>query len=45
MVKSYDAMGMTELRDDAQRVSPKHSPNSEIASGKKQGKNWWQFWK
>lgn len=45
MVKSYDAMGMTELRDDAQRVFTKTFPNSEIASGKKQGKSWWQIWK
>ena len=49
MVQAYDAMGITDLRDDAQRVldlniakdgirpSPKDSPESK--------KPWWQFWK
>ena len=49
MVQAYDAMGMKDLRDDAQRVldlniakdgikpSTKESPKNKIP--------WWQFWK
>ncbi|TXT25014.1 MAG: putative lipoprotein [Gallionellaceae bacterium] len=55
MVRSYDAMGMSDLRDDAQRVLDKNSAKGgealaarQPASGlpEPQGeKSWWQFWK
>jgi len=52
MVQAYDAMGMTDLRDDAQRVLSKNSgasalsPNGTAATGQdKPEKSWWQFWK
>lgn len=45
MVKGYDAMGMQDLRDSAQRVLDKNFPldtPTEISSSKIP---WWQFWK
>ena len=55
MVRAYDAMGMNDLRDDAQRVLDKNSAKGgealaarQPASGlpEPQGeKSWWQFWK
>lgn len=45
MVRSYDALGMTELRDDADRVFKKNFPNSELlADGRKAEKPWWKVW-
>jgi outer membrane protein assembly factor BamD len=50
MVQAYDALGMTDLRDDAKRVLAQNpgSPADalvapEIAATTK--KTWWQFWK
>ncbi|GGC92505.1 hypothetical protein GCM10011396_44750 [Undibacterium terreum] len=46
LVRSYDFMGMTELRDDANRVFLQSFPKSaflESSTGKKA--SWWQFWK
>ncbi|MDD2915528.1 MAG: outer membrane protein assembly factor BamD [Gallionella sp.] len=52
MVQAYDALGMADLRDDAQRVlsknsgAPALSPSGNAATGEdKPGKSWWQFWK
>ena len=46
MVRGYDAMGMTDLRDDARRVLAKNSTAAEIATRESDlGKSWWQFWK
>ncbi len=52
LMQAYDAMGMTDLRDDARRVLEKNSgtPASPAgdetpAGGAKSGKSWWQFWK
>jgi len=49
MVQAYDAMGMTDLRDDAQRVLARNSnapAGSEATDGDNPtGKPWWQFWK
>jgi outer membrane protein assembly factor BamD len=43
MVLAYDKLGLTTLRDDAQRVLDKNFPNSTFAvTGKKSA--WWQFW-
>ncbi len=46
IVKSYDALGMTKMRDDARRVMEKNFPGSAfLAGGFKPGaKPWWQFW-
>jgi outer membrane protein assembly factor BamD len=43
MVQCYDKLGLTQLRDDAQRVLDKNFPGSSFAeAGKK--KEWWKFW-
>lgn len=45
MVKAYDAMGMTDLRDDAERVMKQNFPNSKYLSGSAYGyRPWWNFW-
>lgn len=50
MVRAYDAMGMTDLRDDARRVltknggAPGSSDESESSPAKPE-RSWWQFWK
>ncbi len=45
MVRSYDALGLPQLRDDAQRVFEKNFPHSDFGTGKrKDGKSWWKFW-
>ena len=46
MAQSYDAMGMTDLRDDTRRVLAKNSDASASSTSKDQpGKSWWQIWK
>lgn len=44
MVRSYDALGMTDLRDDAKRVMDKNYPNSSYFHGSQESKPWWKFW-
>ena len=45
MVKAYDAMGMTDLRDDADRVMKKNFPDSPYFKGKTDKKDpWWMLW-
>jgi len=46
IVKSYDALGMTQLRDDTKRVLEKNYPQSEFLShGFKPNSNpWWKVW-
>jgi len=46
LVRSYDALGMTQLRDDAQRVMATSYPNSEyLTRGFKSKQDpWWKFW-
>jgi outer membrane protein assembly factor BamD len=45
MVRAYDALGMKELRDDAQRVLNKNFPNSVyLTGGPKKDTSWWQIW-
>lgn len=45
LVRSYDALGMTQLRDDAERVMHANYPNSAYFSGGPQvDKPWWQLW-
>ena len=46
LYKSYDALGLTLLRDDAKRVLEKNYPTSEyVTQGFKSGPNpWWKLW-
>ncbi len=45
MVKAYDAMGLTDLRNDAERVMKKNFPNSKYLSGNAgTNKPWWVIW-
>ncbi|SCX42065.1 outer membrane protein assembly factor BamD [Nitrosospira sp. Nsp1] len=46
MMKSYDALGMTDLRDDAHRVMKKNFPDSRFFqdSTGKSAEPWWRFW-
>ncbi|MGI4849210.1 MAG: outer membrane protein assembly factor BamD [Janthinobacterium lividum] len=45
MVRSYDALGMTDLRDDADRVFRTNYPNSKYLQGPNGKKaTWWKFW-
>jgi outer membrane protein assembly factor BamD len=46
MVKSYDKLGLTDLKDSAQRVLRQNFPNSKLRMeglGVRE-KKWWQFW-
>ncbi|NVO06294.1 MAG: outer membrane protein assembly factor BamD [Rhodoferax sp.] len=44
--KSYDALGLTSLRDDAHRVLETSYPNSEFLTKGERTKDdpWWKFW-
>lgn len=45
MVKAYDALGLTDLRNDAERVMLKNFPNSVyLKGGPKKDTPWWQLW-
>ena len=45
LVQAYDKLGMTDLRNDAERVMKTNFPNSKYLTGKAtDGKPWWQFW-
>jgi outer membrane protein assembly factor BamD len=45
MVKAYDALGMTDLRDDADRVMHKNFPDSAYFKGTTGTKDpWWMLW-
>jgi len=45
MVKAYDALGMADLRDDADRVMHKNFPNSAYFKGSAGKKDpWWILW-
>lgn len=46
LVRSYDALGMTQLRDDAMRVMEKNYPKSEyLSKGVKSSQDpWWKMW-
>ena len=44
-LKSYDALGMRDLRDDAERVLKSNFPNSPYLKGDpRQSAPWWQIW-
>jgi outer membrane protein assembly factor BamD len=45
MVKAYDALGMQDLRADAERVMLKNYPNSKYLKGSGGRQTpWWQLW-
>jgi outer membrane protein assembly factor BamD len=46
LVRAYDALGMTELRDAADRVMQKNFPDSVYLKGgtKRGGVPWWRLW-
>ena len=45
MVKAYDALGMKDLRDDAERVMLKNFPDSKyLKGGGGRDTPWWQIW-
>jgi outer membrane protein assembly factor BamD len=44
LVKAYDALGMNDLRDDAERVMRKNFPNSRYYKGDKENGPWWKLW-
>ena len=46
LMRSYDALGMNQLRDDTRRVLEKSYPQSRyLAGGARPGhKPWWRFW-
>lgn len=45
MVRAYDALGMTDLRDDADRVMHKNFPDSAYFKGTAGTKDpWWMLW-
>jgi len=45
MVKAYDALGLNDLRNDAERVMKKNFPNSiYLKGGPKKDTPWWQLW-
>nr|WP_204731930.1 outer membrane protein assembly factor BamD [Hydrogenophaga laconesensis] len=46
MVRSYEALGLTQLRDDAQRVMVANYPQSEYLTNGFKAKDdpWWKIW-
>ena len=45
MIKAYDALGMADLRDDAERVMRRNFPRSEYyVRGLNQKEPWWKLW-
>jgi outer membrane protein assembly factor BamD len=46
MIKAYDALGMTDLRDDAARVMKKNFPESRFLADTTgvDAEPWWKFW-
>ncbi|HEX8989381.1 MAG TPA: outer membrane protein assembly factor BamD [Rhodocyclaceae bacterium] len=45
MIKAYDALGMNDLRDDAERVMRTNFPKSEYyARGLDRKEPWWKLW-
>ena len=45
LVQAYDKLGMTDLRNDAERVMKSNFPDSKYLTGKGvKGAPWWQIW-
>jgi len=43
LISSYDALGMTELRDDTRRVLEKSFPKGALSKSASETKAWWKF--
>ena len=43
MVQSYDALGLTDLRDDARRVLERNFPGNQLRA-ETGPKPWWKVW-
>jgi outer membrane protein assembly factor BamD len=43
MIRDYDKLGMTDLRNDTQRVFMKNYPHSQFMNPNATG-SWWKFW-
>lgn len=44
MVKSYDAMGVEDLRNDAHRTLKANYPENKLAITNARERSWWMFW-
>jgi outer membrane protein assembly factor BamD len=44
LVQAYDFLGMTDLRNDAERVLKVNFPQSKYLAGGVGGSPWWQIW-
>lgn len=46
LVAAYDKLGLTDLRDDAERVMKKNFPDSKYLKGSGSGseRSWWRIW-
>ena len=46
VVAAYDALGLQDLRDDAERVMKKNFPDSRYLKGDpaRSDASWWQIW-
>ena len=44
MVRNYEKLGMTEMRDDTMRVFTKNYPNSPFMDPNAGADSWWKFW-
>jgi len=44
MIRSYDKLGMPDLRDDTQRVFLRNYPNSRFIRARGGDEPWWNFW-
>jgi len=46
LIRAYDALGQTQLRDDARRVYERSYPEGALlrAGGRKLSAPWWKFW-
>src|SRR6476660_2830657 len=44
LVKAYDNMGLTELRDDTARLLKLNFPNTQFTLASLRKKAWWQLW-
>jgi outer membrane protein assembly factor BamD len=45
LMRSYDALGMAQLRDDTRRVLEKNYPRSTyLTGGTRSSQPWWRFW-
>jgi outer membrane protein assembly factor BamD len=44
MIRSYDKLGMFDLRDDTQRIFLRNYPNSRFMNPNAKETPWWNFW-